>query len=479
MPIPTRPGPFIRIRAWNRGPPRHYRVSAINSVGVGDPSTVASGTTDATVPDAPTNLLATAVEATQINLTWTAPSYDGGAAISGYRIEVSQDGAAWADLVSDTRSTVTAFSHTGLQPGSTRFYRVSAINSAGTGMPSAVASASTDDPRERAGRASESILPYAAAAVTASTVSAISARIDAVATGAGSSGEMNTGGFSSLAGSLAGRTGGMDAAGLHMGMGAAGMLLDGASFVLPVRNGQQASPQRGIMSSLATWGGVEYVGLGEPGAAEVDWNGNLLNLHVGADVRVRPDVLAGVAATSSSGSFDFTDKTGENPVAGTYDSRFTTVNPYAAWMIDDAGSVAWASGGYGWGEIELEDARTELRSAGTRMFSGAVGGSHTPAVERARRRPRQGRRVALARYGERGRGNRLAHPGYAAASVAPGVVAALQVRKRGRDRIPRRRGDALRRRQRCPGDGFEVGSGFAHRECPPRECGWRHVAGCW
>ena len=359
------------------GTTRHYRVSAINSVGVGDPSTVASGTTDATVPDAPTNLLATAVEATQINLTWTAPSYDGGAAISGYRIEVSQDGAAWADLVSDTRSTVTAFSHTGLQPGSTRFYRVSAINSAGTGMPSAVASASTDDPRERAGRASESILPYAAAAVTASTVSAISARIDAVATGAGDSGEMNTGGFSSLAGSLAGRTGGMDAAGLHMGMGAAGMLLDGASFVLPVRNGQQASPQRGIMSSLATWGGVEYVGLGEPGAAEVDWNGNLLNLHVGADVRVRPDVLAGVAATSSSGSFDFTDKTGENPVAGTYDSRFTTVNPYAAWMIDDAGSVAWASGGYGWGEIEIEDARTELRSAGTRMLSGAVGGSHT------------------------------------------------------------------------------------------------------
>ena len=38
----------------------------------------------------------------QINLSWTAPSDDGGADITGYRIEVSEDGAAWSDLTADT-----------------------------------------------------------------------------------------------------------------------------------------------------------------------------------------------------------------------------------------------------------------------------------------------------------------------------------------------------------------------------------------
>lgn len=354
---------------------RHYRVSAINSVGVGEPSSVASATTDATVPDAPTNLVATAAEATQIDLTWTAPAYDGGDAISGYRIEASLDGVAWADLVADTRSAATSHSHTGLQAGSTRFYRVSAINSAGTGMPSNVATASTDDPVGRAGRASESILPHAAAAITTSTVSAISTRVEAVATGDADRAQAAIGGFSSLAGSL--RPGaGLDAVGPRTGMGAAGMLLDGASFVLPGRS-REANQAADMMATLATWGGGEYVSLGVPDATDLEWNGDLLNLHVGADVRVRPDVLAGVAATTSSGSFDFTDKTGENPVAGSYSSRLTTVNPYAAWLPNDPGTVAWATGGYGWGEIEIEDDLAELRSAGTSMFSGAAGGSRT------------------------------------------------------------------------------------------------------
>ena len=49
--------------------------------------------------------------------------------ISGYLIEVSMDSSAWSDLESDTQSTTTTYSHTGLTAGSTRHYRVSAINS--------------------------------------------------------------------------------------------------------------------------------------------------------------------------------------------------------------------------------------------------------------------------------------------------------------------------------------------------------------
>ena len=85
-------------------------------------------------PGAPTGLSATADGQTEIDLSWTAPSDDGGADITGYRIEVSTDGSSWSDLVANTNATGTSYSHTGLTAGSTRHYRVSAINSAWDGL---------------------------------------------------------------------------------------------------------------------------------------------------------------------------------------------------------------------------------------------------------------------------------------------------------------------------------------------------------
>ena len=131
------------------GSTRHYRVSAINSVGTGDPSNVANATTEAASaakPSVPTGLKATADGQTEIDLSWSAPSDDGGANITGYRIEVSTDNSTWSDLVANTNSTGTSYSHTGLDAGSTRYYRVSAINSEGTGPISNVANATTDAP---------------------------------------------------------------------------------------------------------------------------------------------------------------------------------------------------------------------------------------------------------------------------------------------------------------------------------------------
>ena len=88
----------------------------------------------APVPDKPTGLSAIPSGGNQIDLSWTAPSMDGGSAVTGYRIEVSTDGGTnWTDLVADTGSTDTTYSHTGLSAGDTRHYRVSAININGTG----------------------------------------------------------------------------------------------------------------------------------------------------------------------------------------------------------------------------------------------------------------------------------------------------------------------------------------------------------
>ncbi len=96
------------------------------------------------VPGAPTNLTATASGQTRIDLSWSAPADNGGAAITGYRIEVSTDGSSWGNLVANTTSSATSYSHTGLTAGSARHYRVSAINSAGTGPASNAAIATTD-----------------------------------------------------------------------------------------------------------------------------------------------------------------------------------------------------------------------------------------------------------------------------------------------------------------------------------------------
>ena len=97
--------------------------------------------TETSAPGAPTGLRATAVGQTRIDLSWSAPANNGGSPITGYRIEVSPDGSSWSDLVADTGSASTSYSHTGLSPGATRHYRVSAINSVGTGNPSNIASA--------------------------------------------------------------------------------------------------------------------------------------------------------------------------------------------------------------------------------------------------------------------------------------------------------------------------------------------------
>ena len=126
------------------GTTRYYRVSAANAHGLSAFSNIASATTDTTVPSPPTGLTATASGTSQINLAWMDPASNGGSAITGYKIEVSPNGTSnWTDRVTNTNSTTTNYAHTGLASGTTRHYRVSAINTNGTGEPSNTANVTT------------------------------------------------------------------------------------------------------------------------------------------------------------------------------------------------------------------------------------------------------------------------------------------------------------------------------------------------
>ena len=85
-------------------------------------------------PGAVTGVTATAQGATAIKVSWTPPASGTGGAPTGYRIDVSGDALAWMSLVADTGDADKhEYIHTGLKPNTTKFYRVFAVNSAGTG----------------------------------------------------------------------------------------------------------------------------------------------------------------------------------------------------------------------------------------------------------------------------------------------------------------------------------------------------------
>ena len=91
------------------------------------------------VPTAPTNLAATAVSTSQINLSWVNTA---GSNETGIEIDRSPDGANFSFLA-NVGASATTYSDTSLNPGTTYYYRVEALNSAGASPSSNIASATT------------------------------------------------------------------------------------------------------------------------------------------------------------------------------------------------------------------------------------------------------------------------------------------------------------------------------------------------
>ena len=89
----------------------------------------------AAVPGAPTGVKAVAMSDTTATVTWTAPSNTGGSPITSYLVEESVDGGSWREI-GETGKTRTSADVEFLTPGSSYQFRVSAINSAGTGSAS-------------------------------------------------------------------------------------------------------------------------------------------------------------------------------------------------------------------------------------------------------------------------------------------------------------------------------------------------------
>jgi hypothetical protein len=118
----------------------YYAVSAMNAAGEGVRSSEVSATpaAAAAVPSSPQSLVAVIGNA-QVALTWSAPSSDGGSAITNYAIYRGTAPGEGTLLV--TLGDVLAYTDTDVSNGQTYYYTVRAVNGVGAGPGSEEASA--------------------------------------------------------------------------------------------------------------------------------------------------------------------------------------------------------------------------------------------------------------------------------------------------------------------------------------------------
>ena len=134
-------------------------------------------------------------------------------------------------------------------------------------------------------------------------------------------------------------------------------LLSNSSFVMPLNAGGKG----GFGSAATVWGTGDYSNLSDKG-----WKGDVFSIQLGIDGHVCDDLLAGGLVSWSKGDVDYTlDKGGE------YTHQITSVHPY---MVRSSGNVnLWGSVGYGQGKLEIKQSGDAQRSSNTRLLSLSTG----------------------------------------------------------------------------------------------------------
>ena len=121
----------------------YLRVRAQNSVGFGPWSGTRTQATPATIPTAPLSPSVEAASTVSAIMSWAPPSSNGGAALSGYTLQYSTSSTFASEVTTIELGVVTTRTVTGLNPGTTYYFRVAAKNSAGTGPWSSTVSTTT------------------------------------------------------------------------------------------------------------------------------------------------------------------------------------------------------------------------------------------------------------------------------------------------------------------------------------------------
>ena len=134
---------YTDAAGMTNGETYYYQVTAVTLAGESQPSNQANGTT---VPGVPAAVHATG-HTGQVTLTWTAPTPNGDAPISGYNVYCSTSSGTQGTKVNTTLVTSpytdTTCNGSALSNGTIYYYEVTAVNVGAEGQPSTQVSAAT------------------------------------------------------------------------------------------------------------------------------------------------------------------------------------------------------------------------------------------------------------------------------------------------------------------------------------------------
>ena len=185
--------------------------------------------------------------------------------------------------------------------------------------------------RDRVGQVNRVLLPAVSRAILSSTVNAVSDRVSSRLSSSNTpTARLSLGGTSNTPVALA-----TTVKALGDGRMDLGRFLAGSSFVL---NAFGSSP-----SGLAVWGNGDYRSL-SGGAGNIDWEGQIVSGHLGTDVLLKRNLLAGLSLSHSRGTLDYTERIGVGPRQGDHETTLTSLNPYVGWMLE-SGVGLWAMAG--------------------------------------------------------------------------------------------------------------------------------------
>ena len=207
----------------------------------------------------------------------------------------------------------------------------------------------------------KSVLPQMMRAMTASTVDAVSSRIQQAMSGAPPARELSLAGASTLPEALL-----VNRQALESGTLDPGRLLAGSSFVLPL-DGAGTGQRR----NLTFWGSGDYRKFSGGNPRAMTYNGNVTSANLGIDAKLGANMLAGVSLARAAGKAGYTDS---NARSGELTSTVTSFNPYVNWQAS-GGVNLWATVGVGSGEVEVEDSSgMQASDLSWRMAAAGVNG---------------------------------------------------------------------------------------------------------
>ncbi len=218
--------------------------------------------------------------------------------------------------------------------------------------------------QERVGRVNRVLLPAVSRAILSSTSNAVSDRVNSrLSAPKTPAARLSLGGTPGTLLALAG-----NAKAIGEGRTDLARFLGGSSFAL---NAFGSSP-----GGLALWGSGDYRNL-SGGADVVDWEGNVVSAHLGTDVLLKRDLLAGLSLSHSRGTLDYTERIGVDARKGDHETTLTSLNPYVGWMLE-SGIGVWAMAGHGWGRVHVNhDDSEDAHTSDLTQWSAAAGANGT------------------------------------------------------------------------------------------------------